>query len=121
VTILATVLLLFRAEHLAPSIRVVLALSIVWSVVAVGALFDRRRWAIGCELARLGAGWALASAAAARGLTGPAFAGAVHGGLLFATLSAAWLLRFRAELGALSAGATRSSRRRGRRPCRPPA
>jgi len=106
VTILATVLLLFRAEHLAPSSRAILALSIVWSVVAVGALFDRRRWAIGCELLRLGVGWALVSAAAARWLEGPPFAAAVLGGLVFAALSAAWLLRFRGELAALSVAAT---------------
>jgi hypothetical protein len=106
VTILATVLLLFRAEHLPPSSRAVLALAIVWSVVAVGALFDRRRWAIGCELLRLGAGWALAAAAAARWLDGPPFAATVLGALMFAALSAAWLLRFRGELAALSVAAT---------------
>jgi hypothetical protein len=75
-------------------------------VVAVGALFDRRRWAIGCELLRLGVGWALVSAAAARWLEGPPFAAAVLGGLVFAALSAAWLLRFRGELAALSVAAT---------------
>jgi hypothetical protein len=75
-------------------------------VVAVGGLFDRRRWAIGCELLRLAALWVTIAAAAASGLAGALFALAVLGGLVYVALSAAWLLRFRAELVALSAAAT---------------
>lgn len=98
VALLAAVFLLFRAEHLAAAARGLLALWVVWSVVAVGALFDRRGWALRCELARLGALAVLAAAAASRALEGPLFGGTVLLALVFAAFSAAWLLRFREQL-----------------------
>lgn len=98
VALLAAVFLLFRAEHLATPERALLALWVVWSVVAVGGLFDRRRWALRCELARLGALAVLAAAAASRALAGPWFGGAVFLALVFAAFSAAYLLRFREQL-----------------------
>ena len=104
--ILATTLLLFRAEQLAVAERAGLALAVIWSVVAVGALFDRRGWAVACELLRLGVLWAGAAALAARSFEGPAFAAVVVGGLAFAAVSAAWLLRFRAPLSDSAAAAT---------------
>ncbi len=106
VTLLAAVFLLHRAEQMAPWERGALALGIVWSVVAVGALFDRRRWAVDCELLRLAALGAAATIAGAGWLEGPPFAVLVLGVLVFVALSAAWLLRFRTALGALSAAAS---------------
>ncbi len=107
VAILVTTLLLFRAEHLAPWLRAGVAGAVVWSVVAVGALFDRRRWALPCELLRLAVLWAAFAGLAAQRFAGPYFGAVVLASLVFAAASAAWLLRFRGELGArVSAAAT---------------
>jgi sterol desaturase/sphingolipid hydroxylase (fatty acid hydroxylase superfamily) len=107
VTILVTTLLLFRAEHIALWLRAGLAGAVVWSVVAVGSLFDRRRWALPCELLRLGVLWAAFAGLAAQRFEGAVFGALVLASLIFAAASAAWLLRFRGELGArISAAAT---------------
>ena len=100
VAIVGTTVFLFQKEHFEAPLRVALALVVVWSVVAVGGLFDRRRWALPCELARLGVLWAGSAALAARYLAGGAFAAVVLAALVFAAASAAWLLRFRADLRA---------------------
>jgi sterol desaturase/sphingolipid hydroxylase (fatty acid hydroxylase superfamily) len=96
--IAVTLALLWNERSWTAAERSGLALASVWTVLNVGALFDRRAWAVRSELLRLAALWALGAGWAGARVAGGAFAAASVGGLAFAALSAATLLRWRGEL-----------------------
>ncbi len=96
--LVATLALLWGEQRWTGGERVGLALAIVWTVLNVGLLFDRRGWVVRSELLRLGALWALGAAWASERLAGGAFGAVTVGTLAFAALSAAWLLRWRVAL-----------------------
>jgi sterol desaturase/sphingolipid hydroxylase (fatty acid hydroxylase superfamily) len=82
--LLATTPYLQQNEALAPGGRVAGALAIAWSLLSLGGLLERRRWAVALEAARLGA---LALLAALAPLTPAANAGVVT----LAAASGLWL------------------------------
>jgi alkylglycerol monooxygenase len=100
----ATVYFLFLGHQLEAPARVGLALLITWSVIDVGGLIDRRRWALPAELGRLAAVGIAAAAAAARSLGTTELAIAVGGLLAAGSGAAAWLLAYRHALDDGNAG-----------------
>lgn len=98
--IVATLLLLWGEAGLGWAEKGALAVAIVWSVLVVGLIFDRRGWVVTVELLRLGFTAAFVAAWAARDLGGGLFAGAVVATLAAGAIFAAWLLKLRVEMEA---------------------
>jgi|CXWL01.1.fsa_nt_gi sterol desaturase/sphingolipid hydroxylase (fatty acid hydroxylase superfamily) len=93
-----TVFLLFNAHDLTRAWRIGLALFVAWSVANIGGLFDRRRWVVPAEVARLLVLGCLAAAVTSMASSGPLrTAGLVTSGALVAGFGA-WLLAQRPSL-----------------------
>jgi alkylglycerol monooxygenase len=92
-----TVAFLYQSERLGLPARAAGALAVVWSLASLGALLDRRPWAVGLEATRL---LAASLALLLSPLPGPVAAG----GVARAMLSATWILRGRNRALPLTAG-----------------
>lgn len=96
--VLATTFLLHRGADLFLGERIAVGLFVVWTLVSVGAIFDRRPWAVPAEVARLGLSWLVAIAFLAQ--RDVSWLGAAIVGLTaFVAIGAAVLLGYRRELG----------------------
>ncbi len=99
--LLATALALFllwSEERLSWGIKIGLAAAVVWTVLDVGLLLDRRRWALRSELLRLGTCAVAVAVFAAERWQGEALTAVVSVIALASAACAAWLLRCRGGL-----------------------
>jgi alkylglycerol monooxygenase len=96
-TLVASVQILAAAGTLPVSRLVALTFFVMLSLVNIGGLMERQRWALSMEAARL---VALAGAAAALSAAGQVAPGAAAALGVFAAASGAWLLRLRRHLTA---------------------
>ncbi|MEX2113131.1 MAG: sterol desaturase family protein [Pirellulales bacterium] len=101
--VVGSVLVLMRGDAGAALVEIIgPAALVLWSLLTLGGILERRRWALALELARLAAGPALVSL----WLEGATWQWtAIIGASTMAAVSAVWLAHYRAEFSAPPANA----------------